>query len=124
MPTILVVSGVGYLCSTLLLLPTTRLCSQLFRSGSWFFWPFCILLPKICLNCACSQFLFELPRWHSGKNLPANLGDARDASLIPGSGRSPVGVNGNPFQYSCLESSMDRRAWRAIVHGFANSQPD
>ena len=104
--------------------PKTWLCSQLFRSGSCFFWPFCILLPQICLNCACSQFLFGLPRWHSGKNLPANLGDARDASLIPGSGRSPIGVNGNPFQYSCLESSMDRGAWRAIVHGFAKSQPN
>ena len=25
--------------------------------------------------------------------------------------------NGNPLQYSCLENSMDRGAWRAIVHG-------
>ena len=24
--------------------------------------------------------------------------------------------NGNPLQYSCLESSMDRGAWRAAVH--------
>jgi len=36
----------------------------------------------------------ELPRWHSGKNLPA---DARDARLIPGSGRSPAKGNGNPL---------------------------
>ena len=34
------------------------------------------------------------------KNLPANTGDA---GLIPGSGRSPGGGNGNPLQYSCLE---------------------
>ena len=27
--------------------------------------------------------------------------------LIPGSGRSPGGVNGNPPQYSCLENSTD-----------------
>ena len=27
-----------------------------------------------------------------------------------------------PFQYSCLENSMDRRDWRATVHGVANSQ--
>ena len=47
------------------------------------------------------------------KNLPAN---ARDASLIPGSGRSPGEGNGNPLQYSCLENSMDRGAWRATVH--------
>ena len=41
------------------------------------------------------------------KNLPANAGDA---GSIPGSGRSPGGGNGNPFQYSCLENSMDRGA--------------
>ena len=29
------------------------------------------------------------------KNLPANVGDVRDASSIPGSGRSPGGGNGN-----------------------------
>ena len=31
--------------------------------------------------------------------------------------------NGNPFQYSCLESSTDRGAWQATVHGVAKSQP-
>ena len=25
--------------------------------------------------------------------------------------------NANPLQYSCLENSMDRGAWRAAVHG-------
>ena len=29
--------------------------------------------------------------------------------------------NGNPFQYSCLENSMDRGAWQAIVHGITQS---
>ena len=29
--------------------------------------------------------------------------------------------NGNPLRYSCLENSMDRGAWRATVHGVANS---
>ena len=33
------------------------------------------------------------------KNLPANAGDPRDLDSIPGSGRSPGGGNGNPFQY-------------------------
>ena len=47
-------------------------------------------------------------------NPPANTGDTRDMGLIPGSGRSPGEGNGNPFQYSCLENSMDRRAWQAI----------
>ena len=50
------------------------------------------------------------------KNLPANAGDIRDPGLIPGSGRSPGRGHSNPFQYSCLENPMDRRAWKAIVH--------
>ena len=36
------------------------------------------------------------------KNLTANAGDTGDMGSIPGSGRSPGGGNGNPFQYSCL----------------------
>ena len=49
------------------------------------------------------------------KNPPANTGNAGDAGLIPGLGRFPRVGNGNPRQYSCLENSMDRGAWRAIV---------
>ena len=48
------------------------------------------------------------------KNLPTNAGDA---SLIPGSGRSPGEGHGNPFQYSCLGNPMDRGGWRATAHG-------
>ena len=55
------------------------------------------------------------------KYLPANAGDARDMSSIPGSGRSPGGGNGNPLQYSCLENSMDRGAWQATVHKITES---
>ena len=55
------------------------------------------------------------------KNLPANKGDARDAGLIPGSGRFPVGGNGNPLQDSCLENLMDREACQATVHGLQES---
>ena len=42
------------------------------------------------------------------KSLPANAGDTRDAGSIPGLGRSPGEVKGNPLQYSCLENSMYR----------------
>ena len=41
---------------------------------------------------------------------------------IPESGRSPGEGNGNPVQYSHLEDSMDRGAWRATVHEVAKSQ--
>ena len=39
-------------------------------------------------------------------------------------GRSSGRGNGNPLQYSCLDNSMDRRAWRAIVHQVAKSGHD
>ena len=46
---------------------------------------------------------------------------AGDVGSIPGLGRSPGGGHGNPLQYSCLENSMDRRAWGAAVHSVSNS---
>ena len=49
------------------------------------------------------------------KNPPANSGDAGDPGPIPQLGRSPGGGNGKPLQYSCLENSMDRKAWRPTV---------
>ena len=55
------------------------------------------------------------------QNLPADAGDIRDTGSVPGLGRSPGEGNDNPLQYSCLENSMDRGVWRAIVHGVAKS---
>ena len=51
------------------------------------------------------------------KFLSAKAGDARDTGSIPGLGRSPEEGNGNLLQCSCLGKPMDRRAWRATVHG-------
>ena len=59
------------------------------------------------------------PGGASGKEFTCNAGDM---GLIPGSGRSPGEGNGNPLQCSCLENSMDRGAWQAIVYGTAKSQ--
>ena len=56
------------------------------------------------------------------KNPPANSGDIRHAGSTLGLGRSPGVGNGNPLQYSCLENPMDRRAWKATVHGVPKSQ--
>ena len=36
---------------------------------------------------------------------------AEDPGSISGLGRSPGEGNGNPYQYSCLENSMDRESW-------------
>ena len=52
------------------------------------------------------------------KNPPANAGDT---GLIPGSGRSPGEGKDNPLQYSCLENSTGRGAWRAAIYGAAKS---
>ena len=56
------------------------------------------------------------------KNLPANAGNKRDTGSSPGLGRSPGGGQGNPLQYSCLESLINRGVWQATVHSVAQSQ--
>ena len=56
------------------------------------------------------------------KNLSAKAGGIRDAGLIPGLGRSPGGVHGNPLQYSSLENPMDRGAWWPTVHVVTKSR--
>ena len=52
------------------------------------------------------------------KNVPAIQ---VDLSLIPKSGRSPGEGHGYTLQYFCLESPMDRGAWRATVHEVVKS---
>ena len=59
------------------------------------------------------------PGGSDGKESAGNVGDP---ASNPGSGRSPEDGNGNPLQYSCLENSMDRGSWRAIVHGVRKCQ--
>ena len=55
------------------------------------------------------------------KNPPANAGDIRVVGSVSGLGSSPLGGNGNPLQYSCLENPIDRGTWWATVHGVAKS---
>ena len=70
---------------------------------------FCSLLPAV----------LGFPGGSDGKESACNVGAP---CLITGSGRSPGEENGNPFQYSCLEKSMDRGAWQATVHGVSKSR--
>ena len=60
-----------------------------------------------------------LPGGSEGKESACSAGDT---GSILGSGRSPGEGHGNPLQYSCLENSMNRGAWRATVHGVASQQ--
>ena len=59
------------------------------------------------------------PGSSNGKESACNV---RDLGSIPGLGRSPGEVTGNPLHYSCLENSMDRGAWLVTVHGVTKSQ--
>ena len=57
-----------------------------------------------------------------GEEYACSTGDAGDAGLVPGSGRSPGGGPGDSLQYSHLENPMGREAWWATVHRVAKSR--
>ena len=65
-----------------------------------------------------NDYFLGFPGASVGRESTSNAGDL---GSVPGLGRSPGEGNGNPLQYSCLENSMDRGAWRATVHEFAES---
>ena len=60
------------------------------------------------------QFLIKLESAY-------NAGDTGDADSVPGLGRSHGEGNGNPLQYSCLKTPMDRVTWWTIVQKVAKS---
>ena len=68
---------------------------------------------------ATSNLVSGLPQGLSGKDPACNAGHA---VLIPGSGRSPGGGQGNPLQCSCLNNPVDRGAWQATVYSLTKSQ--
>ena len=72
---------------------------------NFYFYSHCSLRPSLC-QYQTSQVVMV-------KNPPADVGDS---GLFPALGRSPGGVHGDLFQYSCLENPMDRRVWEATVH--------
>ena len=69
-------------------------------------------------NCS---FFKGFPGGSVVKYPPANAGDARDTGLIPELGRSPGEENGKLLHYSCLENSIDRGPWQAVIYGIAKS---
>ena len=60
----------------------------------------------------------DFPGGSDGKESVCNAGDT---GLIPGPGRSCGDRSGNSLQYSCLENSIDRGIWWAIIHGSQRS---
>ena len=63
-----------------------------------------------------------LSQWLSSKESTWSAGVTGDSGLIPGSGRSPGGGNGNTLQYSCLQIPLERGAWQATVLRVSKSQ--
>ena len=67
----------------------------------------------------CYYYFFLITKRFATVGFPgssAGTCNAGDPGSIPGFRRSPGGGYGNPLQYSCLESPMDRGAWEAMVH--------
>ena len=65
-----------------------------------------------------SHFQFGFPGGSDNKEFACNTGDP---GSIPGLGRCPGEGNDYPLQYSCLENSIDRGAWRTTVLGVTKS---
>ena len=68
--------------------------------------------PHATLQPYCFQISSSLPGGSDGKAPACRAGDP---GSIPGLGRSPGGGNGNPLQYSCIDTSVDRGAWWATA---------
>ena len=80
-----------------------------------------LLVKSIAMNKLCkttSILAVSTPIGFPGGSVVKNPpGNAENACLIPGLGRSPGEGHNNPLQYSCLGNIMDRGAWKAIVQG-------
>ena len=68
------------------------------------------------------HFKQDIPDGSAGKESACDAEDIGGTSLVPGSGRSPEKGNGYPLQYSCLENSMGRGAWRPTAQSVGKSQ--
>ena len=62
------------------------------------------------------------PGGASGEESAYQFRRCRRLRFDPWVGKIPGGGHGNPLQSSCLENSMDRRAWRPAVHRAAKSR--
>ena len=81
----------------------------------------CHKLMMFCDVLLCQSFgnLWGFTGGSEDKEFACNAGAL---SSTPGLGRSPGKGNGYPPQYSCLENSMDRRAWQATVRQVIKNQ--
>ena len=68
-----------------------------------------------------TKLLSQFKGFPGGSDSKESTYNVGDPGSIPGLGRSPGEGNGNSLQYSCLENSMDKAVWQAIVHEVAKS---
>ena len=68
------------------------------------------------------RYIYGFPGSASGKESACQCRRHKRCRFYPWVGRFPVGGNGSPLWYSCLENSTDRRAWWVTVHRVAKSQ--
>ena len=69
---------------------------------------------RMCITCIYDVCMYVgLPWWLSDRESACQCNTCR---FNPWVRRSSGEGNGNPLQYSCLGSPMDRGAWWAIVH--------
>ena len=95
-----------------------------FRASQVFCFFFLILIIYLAvpgLNCDLQDLFLWQMGFPGGSGGKESACDAGGLGLISGSGRSPGGGCSSPLQYSCLKNPMDRRAWRATVHGVTKS---
>ena len=67
-------------------------------------------------------FVFGLLCVPCGSEGEESVCSAGDLGSIPGSGRYPGAVYGNPLQHSSLGNPVDRGDWRATIHAVVKSQ--
>ena len=84
------------------------------------FWSGCNtpLLPSPLVSVELSTFFVG---WLSTKETACQCSRFRKWGFDPWAVRPPGGENSNPFQYSCLDNSMDGGAWQATVHRITKS---
>ena len=87
------------------------------RGALWPPLPLPALFPGRVPSTGCWSEFWALPTLFRCSRFPGGSGVKihRPMQETPGSGRPPAGGHGNPPQYSCLESSMDRGAWWSPV---------
>ena len=106
----------GAVHSAPLLFLTSCFCSQFFKSGSWTFWSFCILLSRICPKCTCSYFCLlqslavqNLPQMHM-QSVTVSLYFVAPEDVGPG---ASIAAKGPRFQSVSEPNFVIRSNWHS-----------